>query len=44
MFFTFWVIFGTLVGQGLTLPLLIRGLGVTAPPDDTENENDGAHC
>ena len=44
VFFTFWVIFGTLVGQGLTLPLLIRGLGVTAPPDDTEKENDGAHC
>ena len=31
MFLTFWVIFGTLVGQGLTLPLLIRVLGVTAP-------------
>lgn len=28
-FLTFWVIFATLVGQGLTLPLLIRGLGVS---------------
>lgn len=27
-FLTFWVIFATLVGQGLTLPLLIRWLGV----------------
>lgn len=33
-FLTFCVIFATLVGQGLTLPLLIRGLGVTAPPDE----------
>lgn len=41
LFLTFWVIFGTLVGQGLTLPLLIRGLGVdkmaeTEPPDEAE--------
>lgn len=28
-FVTFWVIFATLVGQGLTLPLLIRALGVS---------------
>lgn len=28
LFITFWVIFATLVGQGLTLPLLIRALGV----------------
>ncbi len=28
LFLTFWVIFATLVGQGLTLPLLIRMLGV----------------
>lgn len=28
LFLTFWAIFGTLVGQGLTLPLLIRWLGV----------------
>jgi monovalent cation/hydrogen antiporter len=27
-FLTFWAIFATLVGQGLTLPLLIRWLGV----------------
>lgn len=27
-FLTFWVIFATLVGQGLTLPLVIRGLGL----------------
>lgn len=31
-FLTFAVIFATLVGQGLTLPLLIRVLGVSAPP------------
>jgi CPA1 family monovalent cation:H+ antiporter len=36
-FLTFWVIFATIVGQGLTLPLVIRGLGVTAPPDETED-------
>lgn len=29
LFLAFWVIFATLVGQGLTLPLLIRGLGVS---------------
>ena len=28
-FITFWVIFATLVGQGLTLPLVIRWLGVS---------------
>jgi CPA1 family monovalent cation:H+ antiporter len=28
-FLTFWVIFATLVGQGLTLPLVIRWLGVS---------------
>ncbi|MDB5308442.1 MAG: nhaK [Gemmataceae bacterium] len=33
-FVTFWVIFATLVGQGLTLPLVIRWLGVTAPPGE----------
>lgn len=40
-FLTFWVIFATLVGQGLTLPWVVRRLGVggaaVAPPDD------GAH-
>lgn len=32
-FLTFWVIFATLVGQGLTLPLLIRWLGVDKRAD-----------
>ena len=36
-FITFWVIFATLVGQGLTLPLLIRLLGVAGPsPENPE--------
>ncbi|OWK43579.1 Na+/H+ antiporter [Fimbriiglobus ruber] len=40
-FLTFWVIFATLVGQGLTLPFLIRFLGVdkiaaAEPPDESE--------
>ena len=36
LFLTFWVIFATLVGQGLTLPLVIRWLGVrkVADPDE----------
>jgi monovalent cation/hydrogen antiporter len=39
LFLTFWAIFGTLVGQGLTLPLLIRLLKVdrmaeAEPPDE----------
>lgn len=38
---TFVVIFATLVGQGLTLPLLIRVLGVSAPPGhEPEGERD----
>jgi CPA1 family monovalent cation:H+ antiporter len=37
-FVTFWVIFATIVGQGLTLPLVIRALGVTAPPDEPPDE------
>ena len=36
VFLTFWVIFATLVGQGLTLPLLIRWLGVDKRPDPDE--------
>ncbi|HEY2786883.1 MAG TPA: Na+/H+ antiporter [Fimbriiglobus sp.] len=32
VFLTFWVIFATLVGQGLTLPVLIRVLGVGRMP------------
>lgn len=40
-FLTFAVIFTTLVGQGLTLPLVIRALGVGTPAEDeipSENE------
>ncbi len=33
-FLTFWVIFATLVGQGLTLPLVIRWLGVSDAVDN----------
>lgn len=46
-FLTFWVIFATVVGQGLTLPLVIRILGVSEPsnesnePDDHNTPNDG---
>lgn len=36
LFLTFAVIFATLVLQGLTLPLLIRGLQITAEPGDRE--------
>jgi Na+/H+ antiporter len=36
LFLTFWVIFGTLVGQGLTLPLLIRALCGSTPPEESE--------
>ncbi len=36
VFLTFWVIFATLVGQGVTLPLLIRALGVHRRPDPDE--------
>ncbi|MBA4187839.1 MAG: Na+/H+ antiporter [Planctomycetaceae bacterium] len=46
-FLTFGVIFVTLVGQGLTLPLVIRVLGVTAPQEadpDARNEHDNPHC
>lgn len=39
-FLTFWVIFATLVGQGLTLPLVIRWLGVSklAEAEDAAHE------
>ncbi len=40
LFFTFWVIFGTLVVQGLTLPLLIRTLGVTVSAEELEAEQE----
>jgi CPA1 family monovalent cation:H+ antiporter len=43
-FFTFWVIFGTLVGQGLTLPLIIRGLGVPALPDEASEDAERPTC
>ena len=39
-FLTFWVIFATLVGQGLTLPLVIRWLGVSEAPDATPGPED----
>jgi CPA1 family monovalent cation:H+ antiporter len=35
-FITFWVIFATLVGQGLTLPLVIRWLGVVKMAEQEE--------
>ena len=38
LFFTFCVIAATLVGQGLTLPWLIRHLGVLAPPGQDGEE------
>ena len=38
IFITYCVIATTLVGQGLTLPFVIRGLGVTVA-DDTEHED-----
>jgi CPA1 family monovalent cation:H+ antiporter len=41
IFLTFAVILATLVGQGLTLPLVIRGLGVVA---DTGLEHEEAHA
>ena len=37
IFVTYCVIATTLIGQGLTLPFVIRGLGVTVS-DDTEHE------
>jgi CPA1 family monovalent cation:H+ antiporter len=41
-FLTFWVIFATLVGQGLTLPLVIRWLGVSRAPGDEPVGLEGA--
>ena len=38
LYLTFCVILATLVGQGLTLPLLIRALGVTATAGQGEQE------
>ena len=43
-FLTFWVIFATLVGQGLTLPLVIRVLGVSkAAEEEPEDERPACH-
>jgi CPA1 family monovalent cation:H+ antiporter len=38
VFLTFTVILATLVGQGLTLPLLIRGLGVSTDGHERQEE------
>lgn len=43
-FLTFWVIFATLVGQGLTLPLLIRLLGVAKYVEDEPPVEEQASC
>jgi CPA1 family monovalent cation:H+ antiporter len=46
-FLTFCVIFATVVGQGLTLPILIRALDVTAPPEEVDGVDESAknpHC
>lgn len=43
LFLTFCAIFGTLVGQGLTLPSLIRWLNCARPPDP-EPPTDKASC
>jgi monovalent cation/hydrogen antiporter len=42
LYLTFCVILATLVGQGLTLPGLIRALGVTASGDGLEEEETNA--
>lgn len=44
LFLTFWAIFGTLVGQGLTLPLLIRLLKVDKMAEAEEPEDEQASC
>jgi CPA1 family monovalent cation:H+ antiporter len=41
IFLTFSVILATLVGQGLTLPLVIRGLGIVG---DASEAREGAHA
>jgi monovalent cation/hydrogen antiporter len=43
-FLTFWVIFATLVGQGLTLPLLIRALGVDRFAERETPADEPASC
>lgn len=44
LFLTFCVIFGTLVGQGLTLPLIIRLLGVDKAAEAEPREEEAASC
>lgn len=44
LFLTFWVIFATLVGQGLTLPVLIRWLGVARFVEDEPPPEEQASC
>lgn len=44
LFLTFWAIFGTLVGQGLTLPLLIRWLKVDEMAESEEPDEEPASC
>jgi len=39
-FLTFWVIFATLVGQGITLPWIIRGLGVQVKDGENGPDDD----
>jgi CPA1 family monovalent cation:H+ antiporter len=43
-FLTFCVIFATLVGQGLTLPLVIRGLGVHAADGEGAEPDEQIRC
>ena len=45
-FLTFWVIFATLIGQGLTLPVLIRWLGVDRQPgaEETVKPEENGSC
>lgn len=44
LFLTFWTIFGTLVGQGLTLPLLIRWLKVDRMAEAEPLDEEPAAC
>jgi CPA1 family monovalent cation:H+ antiporter len=38
LFLSFAVIFATLVGQGLTLPLVIRLLGASVPEEESDSQ------
>ncbi len=44
LFLTFWAIFGTLVGQGITLPLIIRWLRVDEMAEAEPPEEEPATC